>query len=211
MTFSGSTPEDGELLDRAASGDAEAISHLLGQYRGRLKRMVACRMDDRLSPRIDPSDVVQEAFVVAAGNLALYHQQRPMPFYLWLRRITWQRLTDLHRRHLRAGRRSILREEPPPRWPQSTVQQLVKRLVNAGESPSRNVEKAELRQRVQAALHELEPSQRELLLLHYIEGLSLAEAGEVLQISAEAARMRHFRALKRLREYLDGEWEDRRS
>lgn len=201
MTLSDSHAHD-ELLARAAAGDQQAVGQLLGHYRTRLKRMVACRMDDRISGRIDPSDVVQEALIVAAGGLAEYHRQPPLPFYLWLRRITWQRLTDFHRRHLLAERRSVLREEPP-RWPTSTVQLLVQRLVVDQTSPSGNLEQAELRQRIKAALAQLDATQRELLLLHYVEDLSLADAGAILEITPEAARMRHFRALKRLRELLD--------
>ena len=201
MTLSDSHADD-ELLAQAAAGDQAAVTRLLGHYRTRLKRMVACRMDDRISGRIDPSDVVQEALLVAAGGLAEYHRRPPLPFYLWLRRITWQRLTDLHRRHMKADRRSVLREEPP-RWPNSTVQLLVQRLVVDETSASANLEQAEQRQRVKAALAQLDATQRELLLLHYVEGLSLADAGAVLEISPEAARMRHFRALKRLRELLN--------
>ncbi|MHB0960425.1 MAG: RNA polymerase sigma factor [Pirellulaceae bacterium] len=69
--------------------------------------------------------------------------------------------------------------------------------------PRTAVLQSERRQQVRQALESLDEGQRELLLMHYIEDVSLAEAANVLQITAEAARMRHFRALKRLREALD--------
>ena len=204
MTTSSEIPGgDDELLARAVTGDQIAVGRLLGHYRERLKRMVMCRMDDRLVARIDPSDVVQEAMIVAARSLTDYSRKPPLPFYLWLRQITRQRLIDLHRRHLASERRSVLREESMPGWPESSMHQLVQTLVSDGTNPSQAAEKAEVARQVRSALEQLEPTQRELLLLHYIEGLSLAEAGEVLQITADASRMRHFRALKHLRSLLD--------
>ena len=53
------------LLDRVASGDLQAREQLFGQYRERLKRMINMRMDRRLAPRLDCSDVVQEALAEA--------------------------------------------------------------------------------------------------------------------------------------------------
>ena len=95
MTTSNEIPGgDEELLARAVTGDQIAVGLLLEQYRERLKRMVICRMDDRLVARIDPSDVVQEAMIVAANSLTDYSRKPPLPFYLWLRRITRQRLID---------------------------------------------------------------------------------------------------------------------
>jgi RNA polymerase sigma-70 factor (ECF subfamily) len=196
--------DDEEMLSRAAAGDELAVSVLLDKYRSKLKRMVACRLDDRLSMRIDASDVVQEAMIVAAGGFAEYCHERPMPFYFWLRRITCQRLTDLHRRHLRAERRSVLREQIPFTLSSSTVEQLAVQLAVVDKSPGSAAQHAEMQSLARIALERLDEPQRELLLLHYIEGLSLAEAAEALQITAEAARMRHFRALKRLRAVLDG-------
>jgi RNA polymerase sigma-70 factor (ECF subfamily) len=105
-------PDTDVLLDRAAAGDSTARQQLLGRHRNRLKRMVAVRLDPRLAARVDPSDVVQEALADAARKLSDYLARRPLPFYPWLRRLAWERLVKLHRRHT-AGRRDIAREEPP--------------------------------------------------------------------------------------------------
>src|SRR5438093_9616573 len=104
-------PADTEqLLERAAGGDAVARDQLLQRHRDRLKRMVAVRADPRLAARVDPSDVVQETLAEAAARLDAYLRTRPLPFYPWLRQIAQQRLIDLHRRHVQAGRRSVMRE-----------------------------------------------------------------------------------------------------
>lgn len=198
-------PEDttDELLARAVQGDGQAVNQLLASHRERLRRMVACHLDARLSARVDPSDVVQETFIVAARSLAEYAQALPMPFYPWLRRLASQHLIDLQRRHVSAQRRSVHREEPLARMNDSTVHELARYLLARIAGPRSAILQSERRQQVRQALESLDEGQRELLLMHYIEDLSLAEAATVLQITAEAARMRHIRALKRLREVLD--------
>ena len=97
----------GELLARARVRDAQAIDELFQRHRERLKRMVCIHLDNRLQARIDPSDVVQETLAHAAGKLPEYLQTTPVDFYPWLRSIAWNRLIDLHRRHLAAKRRSV--------------------------------------------------------------------------------------------------------
>src|SRR5436305_6210120 len=100
-----------ELLARAGAGDAAARNQLFDAHRARLRALVALRLPRRLSARVDPSDVVQEALADADGRLADYLARRPLPYYLWLRDISLERLNDLQRRH-GAQKRSFRREEP---------------------------------------------------------------------------------------------------
>ena len=58
-------PNTDHLLEQASRGDAAARSQLLVRHRDRLRRMIACRIDRRLTGRIDPSDVVQEVLLRA--------------------------------------------------------------------------------------------------------------------------------------------------
>src|ERR1700676_2832147 len=107
------TPQPDEetlLLQRAAEGDQDGWRHLLDRHRGRLRRMVTLRMDHRLQGRIDPSDVIQEAYLEASVRLAEYLRQPSMPFFLWLRFLTGQKLLALHRYHLRTDMRDASRE-----------------------------------------------------------------------------------------------------
>jgi len=57
---------DQALTRRIRAGDHHALVEFFGTHRERLRRMVQLRMDRRLQGRIDPSDVIQEAFVDAA-------------------------------------------------------------------------------------------------------------------------------------------------
>lgn len=192
------------LLERVAQGDREALDQLLRRYRPRLHAFVEARLDPKLRARVDPSDVVQEALAEAGRRLEEYLRDRPLPFYPWLRQLAWERLIDLRRRHLRAGRRSVRREEP---WslslPDESAAALAGRLAASGTSPSDRLIRAELRDRVQAALARLAPRDREVLVLRHLEQLSTAEAAAVLGLGEEAVKSRHRRALERLRALLE--------
>src|SRR5262245_65889102 len=190
------------LLTKLAAGDASAAGALLGRHRERLKRMVNCRMDPRLVARVSPSDVVQETMLTAAKDLESFARERPMPFYPWLRRLAWNRLMDLQRRHLYRKKRAVGREEQAAPMTDQSLYELAKRLVGRGPSPSRAAQTRETRERLRTALDELEPTQREVLLLKYVEDLTLAETATILEISVDAAKMRHLRAVQRLRTVL---------
>ena len=97
----------------------------------------------------------------------------------------------------------MLREECQPPLNDSTVHELARYLLARVPGPHSEAVAAEREAGLRKALASLEEMQREVLLLHYVEDLSLAETAQVLQITADAARMRHFRALKQLRELLD--------
>ena len=75
------------LLDQITEGDKAATDRLLDRHRVRLRRMVAMRMDARMSARCDGSDIVQEALVEASRRLPEYIKRHDIPFYPWLRKI----------------------------------------------------------------------------------------------------------------------------
>lgn len=195
-------PDTSEVLAEARRGDESAVNRLLGQHRDRLRRMVAVRMDDRLSARIDPSDVVQETLMVAAKQLADYLRDPPLPFYPWLRQIAWNRLVALQRRHLEAGKRGVSREQPLDISSDSALQ-LVERFACRESGPLRRAVRKEVCQRVRAALSALAPFDREILILRHLEQLGYAECAAILQVTEAAAKQRHVRALRRIRRLLE--------
>jgi RNA polymerase sigma-70 factor (ECF subfamily) len=115
--------------------------------------MVAVRMDPRMAARVDPSDVVQEALGDAARHLDDYLKGRPLPFDLWLRRLTWERLVEAQRRHILARRRSVNREEHQDSLlAETSASALADRLLASGTSPSGRLIRDEQRQRILDAL-----------------------------------------------------------
>jgi RNA polymerase sigma-70 factor (ECF subfamily) len=189
-------PDTDQLLEQAGQGDDQARQQLLARHRRRLHRMVAAHLDRRLAARVDPSDVVQEALDDAARKLDGYLRQRPLPFYPWLRRLAWERLVKLHRRHLRAHRRSVEREEPGVlALPDESAVQLANCLIDLRSGPGERLLREELRSHVRAALDRLPANDREVLVLRYLEQLRNDDIAAILGISVGAVKVRHVRAL----------------
>jgi RNA polymerase sigma-70 factor (ECF subfamily) len=192
-----------EQLRRAAAGDEACWRRLLEEHNGRLRRMVAVRLDPRLQGRLDPSDVLQETYLEAARQLGDYLSRPGPPFHLWLRGLAGNRLNKLHRRHLGASKRDAGRDVSlDEAVPEASSVVLAAHLVGREDRPSDAAHRAELQARLAAALDQLDPLDREALVLRHFEQLSSAEAGEVLGISEAAAGKRYLRALERLRHLL---------
>jgi RNA polymerase sigma-70 factor (ECF subfamily) len=195
----GDDPETEARLRQAARGDGRALPWLLDRHRDRLRRMIAVRLDERLSARLDPSDVVQETLLDAARKFEDYLRDRPLPFYPWLHRLAAERLAQAHRYHLRALCREAGRDGPAGiPWAISSGLRLADLLAASGSSPSQHLIREEERQAIWRALGELTEEDREILVMRYLDQLAFAEIAAILAITEGAARVRHFRALQRL-------------
>jgi RNA polymerase sigma-70 factor (ECF subfamily) len=197
--------EADDLLRRARAGDEPALAELFARHCPRLRRMVSLRLDHRLAGRLDPSDVLQEAYLDVARRFPEYAANPALPFYPWLRVLTGQKLIDLHRHHLGAKMRdagqevSLYRKALPPVSSASLAQQLLGGLT----SPTQAAIRTELQLRLQEVLNGMDPLDREVLVLRHFEELSNSETAAVLDIQKSAASRRYARALQRLRDILD--------
>ena len=202
--MTGNTSETDRLLQQAAQGDRQVLGTLLGRHQDRLRRMIALRLDRRLQGRIDPSDVIQEAYLEATARLAEYLRDPSKPFFLWLRFLTGQKLVTLHRHHLgvqmrNAGQEVALYHGP---LPEASSAALAAQLLGHDTHPSAAAIRAEMKIRVQEVLKNMDPLDREVLALRHFEQLSRAEIAEVMGISEAAAGKRYIRALERLKQDL---------
>ena len=196
-------PDTEDLLRQTGQGDRDARGRLLGRHRDRLRKMVAWRLDRRLAPRVDPSDVVQDVLVEADRKLDQFLLDRPLPFYPWLRTLAWDHLAKQYRRHLKARGRSVLREEPGIlNLPDESVAELANRLVTSATSPTQQAIRREIRERVRTALAALSERDREVLVLRHLEQLSVKETAEILNVKPGTVKVRHLRALERIRKLL---------
>src|SRR5262249_49816188 len=149
--------------------DRDGLGFLLAQNRDRLRRMVALRLDPRLRNRIDPSDVIQEAFLEASIRFPDYTHSAQMPFFLWLRLIAAQRLRILHRHHLGVQARDPARELRLGEavYPEASSDVLAALLEAKGQRPSEALRQAERDEQLRRALDGLEAMDREVLALRH--------------------------------------------
>lgn len=195
-----------ELLQRAAAGETQAVNELFARHRSRLRVMVRLRLNRRLQGRVDPSDVLQEAYLEVCKGFADYARAPALPFFLWLRQITGQKLIAAHRQHLGAQMRDADRELSLYRGalPLASSASLAAQLLGRLTSPTHAATRAELQVQVQEALNSMDPLDREVLALRHFEQLSNGETAEVLGIKKSAASNRYIRALERLKNILAG-------
>ncbi len=193
--------EDVHDLLLKGPGDRAA---LFAWHGTRLKEIVRARLDPRARGRIDPDDVLQDVYLDFERRWPEFAADPGVPFFLWLRGLALQRLTDLHRAHLGARMRDAGRERSIDAGrPDASSAALAELLVGRFTSASRAAERVEAQNAVQAALAELDPIDREILTLRHFELLSNGETAQVLGLAKTAASNRYVRALKRLKSALE--------
>ena len=190
-----------EQVRRAAEGDSRAWAGLIEPHRNRLRRMVALRLDRRLAGRVDASDVIQEAAIVAIRELPNYLLKPDLPFFVWFRVLVGQAISLHHRTHLGvkardAGREVRIYDGP---MPGASSAALAAQLLGRDTRPSFAAVRAERKLRLQEALDALDPIDREVLVLRHFEELSAGETAAALGIERSAAGQRYLRALRRLK------------
>ena len=192
------------LLRQVAAGDQAVWGALLERQRPRLRRMVELRLDPRLQGRLDASDIIQEAYLAASVQLEKYLKEPTIPFYLWLRLVTAQKLVALHRVHLGTKARDASRQISLDRGalPAASSTALASKLLGREPSPSEAAGQIEQRRRLQEALDRMNPLDREVLALRHFEQLTNAETAQVLGLDPAAASKRYVRALQRIKEIL---------
>jgi RNA polymerase sigma-70 factor (ECF subfamily) len=197
-------PPADDRLRRAGQGDPAALGSLLEEHRPRLRRMLRLRLDPRLQGRIDPSDVLQEAFLEASQRLAEYLRDPRMPFFLWLRFLAGQKLLALRRQHLGTQARDAGREVSIFRgaMPEASSACLAAQLLGRITAPLQAAIRAELKLRLQEALNRMDPVDREVLALRHFEQLDNAETAQELGLSPSGASSRYLRALQKLKDIL---------
>lgn len=200
------------LAARLAAGDERALGEAFTMHRERLKRGVLFRMDPRLRGRIDADDVLQEAYLQAAGRVEHFAKRQSedqpgpaMGVFVWLRLLVAQTLIDAHRRNLGvqmrdAGREVTIHRSPSP---VATSVSLAGQLLGKLTSPSQAAMRAELGVKLRDALASMSDLDQEVIALRHFEHLTNGEVAEALKIETKAASIRYVRAIKRLKEVLD--------
>jgi len=170
------TPTDGELVRKAREGDEVAFGALVKRYQ-RPAYAVALSVTGRHE---DAEDAAQESFLVALSRLE--ECRSPERFGGWLMTIVRNRSKNLIRRE------SLRETEQVPPGARSSA-----------PTPDRVTENVELRTLLEDAMEELPEVQREIVLLHDLEGWKHREIAERLEIPSGTVRSHLHFARKALR------------
>lgn len=197
---------EADLIGRATAGEEAALAELFERHRGRLRQMVRLRLDPRLQGRVDPSDVLQDAYLDLSRKLRDLTVRPELPFFLWLRLVVGERLLRVHRHHLGTAMRDAGREISLQRGalPGASSTSLAAQLLGRVTSASRIAARAEMQRLLQEAINSMDAIDREVIALRHFEDLSNEEAALVLGLTKAAASKRYVRAMLRLKAVLDG-------
>ncbi len=199
-------------MDRTASGVArcirlaregqdEALNGLLDVYRNYLKLLASACLDPALKGKADASDVVQETLLKAYRSFPQFRGTTEMEWLGWIRRILATSLTDVHRRFSTDARRTTRERALEDRLDRSSL--ILGGLVPApGPSPSEGAQHHERGALLADALAEIEPDEREVLVLRGLQELSWSEVGLRMGRTPDSARMLWPQALLRLGDLL---------
>lgn len=201
----GSASGVARCIGLAREGRAGALDELLGAYRNYLRILAATCLDRDLRGKADASDVVQETLLKAHQCFHQFRGTTELEWVTWVRQILVHNLADLHRRFSLAGRR-VSRERSLEAAMDQSSRMLRNLLPAAGPSPSDGAQRHELGRILADALAELEPEDREVVVLRNLQELGWNEIGARMKRSPDAARMLWTRALRRVGALVRERW-----
>jgi RNA polymerase sigma-70 factor (ECF subfamily) len=202
-------PDAEQLLRAARGGDAEALGRLLELYRSYLALLARLQIDHRLQGKTDASDVIQEVFLQAHRSFGEFRGQSEGELVEWLRKILATRLANVVRQFYGTQRRDVRLEQKLDRELDRSSK-VAQALVASHSSPSQNAARREQAVLLAEALSRLPADHREVIVLHHLEGLTLADTARRMGRSVGSVEKLWVRALAALRRSLGGDTHDPR-
>jgi RNA polymerase sigma-70 factor (ECF subfamily) len=150
---------------------------------------------------LDASDVVQATLLKAHQQRGLFRGQTKAEVEGWLRRILAGTLADAFRHEHRA-KRDVAKERSLEAALEQSSDRLLAWLAAKSLSPSQKAVRTEDLLQMVNALAQLPEPQREAVMLHYLQGLSLTEVAERIGRSPAAAAGLLQRGLKAMRKLM---------
>ena len=189
-----------------APQDAEEIHPIdpdLTEHRGRLLALARRNLNPVLARRFSPEDVVQETFSAACRKPDFLRNRPDIPVYCKLRKLLFQTITDLERKHLQSRKRDAYRERevtgeedassPGPDW---------NMFADTVTGPLTQIARQDRYELLRKTMESLPEHDREILELRHFDGMSNSECAEALHLTPAAASVRYVRALERLKKQL---------
>lgn len=185
------------LVERAQNGDLDAFRRLVDRHQRRAFAVALSLVRDENDAR----EVVQEAFLRVHRSLDSFNGGSS--FFTWLYRIVTNASIDLMRKPSRREAEldsSLLQETDGGEIP------LLARLE--GADPMEVVRRREIAARIQAALDELPPYHRGVIVMREIQGMSYEEMAEAMNVSKGTIMSRLFHARQKLQRALSDCYEE---
>lgn len=195
----GEEPADEVLVLQAQAGDSAAYDELVTRHRGRIFAMIR----QMTKNEADAWDLSQEAFIKAWKALPRFEVKAK--FSTWLYRIAHNTVYDWARRK-RPESGGELNEEI---FGSGAIDPASRTTPSAERRPDDALRAEELRVKIEAALDQLSPQHREVVILKDVQGLAYKEIAEVMECSIGTVMSRLHYARQKLQSLLKDEYEAR--
>jgi len=183
--------DDLDLVHATKDGDVAAFEQLVKRYDRKLLRIAQCVTHNRE----DSQDAVQEAFLKAYQNMAEFREDSQ--FSTWLIRIT------LNQSLMKLRKQRAVREVSLDEGFQADEDILPIEVTDWAPDPEQLYRASELRNILIKTLEQVSPILQTVFVLRDIEGLSIRQTAEVLNLSRAAVKARLWRVRLQLRELLN--------
>jgi RNA polymerase sigma-70 factor (ECF subfamily) len=178
------------------------LALLLPLYRDYLKLLARLQIDRRLQAKVDPSDVVQDALLMAHRNFRLFRGGSEQELLSWLRQILATSLAVVARHYLATKKRQLKLEQELQHDLDDTSRVLSMHFAKQS-TPSVQAMKREEGVLLASALAQLPEHYREALVLRHLEGLGFPEIAQRLGRSVDSVKKVWSRGLICLRRELE--------
>jgi RNA polymerase sigma-70 factor (ECF subfamily) len=179
----------------------------LEEYRDYLRLLARLELSPRLQAKLDASDIVQQAILEALQFREQFRGQSEAEWLAWLRAILAHTLAAAGRRFSTEAR-DLGRERSLEVELERSSSRLECLLMADQTSPSERASRSEELLRLARAMACLPEDQRQVIELHHLKGMPVAEVATLIERSRPAVVGLLFRGLNRLRVMLGKEAED---
>ena len=195
----GITTEDVALVADLKAGSEEAFAVLIAQYHQPLYSLIARSLNDPS----DAADITQEVFIKVFRSIRSFHGDSSLR--TWLYRIALREASNQRRWWSRHKKQEITIDSPfeSDSDDESNGLCLSATLADHSDSPFDHAAQEEVRERVEAALHELPEAFRTVVILREIEGFAYEEIAEILNVNLGTVKSRLTRGRSALRVLLN--------
>jgi RNA polymerase sigma-70 factor (ECF subfamily) len=190
------------LLEEVRGGNPDAMGPLLEHYSHYLSLLARLQIARRLQGKADPSDLVQETLLKAHRDFAGFKGSSEAELTCWLRQLLATSLAGLVRRYLGTQRRDVRLEEQLVDDLDRSSRMVGQALATTQSTPSEQAARREQAVLLAEALAQLPDHYREVIILHHLEGLTLAQTAARLGRTADSVEKLWMRALLRLKSVL---------
>ncbi len=174
------------------------------EYREQLLNLAKRNLNPILSRRVSAEDVVQDTLSAACGKIDFFENNPEVPVYFKLRKILFQTITALERRHLQSQKRDAYKEQEvaDDENDQTAARLNWNMFADSVTGPLSKVARVDRYALLRKALDAMPENDRQILELRHFDGMSNQECAQVLKIEQKAASIRYVRALERLQKQL---------